>query len=161
VCDIYEIPPGVLESEAYAAIGARDPEAGPMMERMADHTNTVYAEELAVGPAPAAPAPALSLVELDLAEAEAEAFVGWYEEQEAAGQRRNPGFLRGRLCRQNGLHPRFPSPRPEWIAVTEWASPADAREDGDSDGVLARFRAAPGVQVAGLDYDLVTLKRPG
>lgn len=167
ICNVYEIPSvELLGSDAYVAVRQADRQlVDEVLHKIAHHSNTTYTQEAVVGVsaealrpddrpsrAGAVSAPVVATLRLDV-EPEAEADLRrWYEEAEAVAQRRKPGFLRGRLARQHGKHPLFPSSQPDWLVLTEWATLDEALADGSGDEVCGRFADALGDRVCRLDY---------
>ncbi len=172
ICNVYEVPDvAIFSSEAYVDVRRRDTQlVDEVLGKISNHSNTTYAQELtvgvpesALGPANrpsrggAVTSPVVSTLRLDIADGAEDRFLSWYRDVEAPRQDGGPGFIAGRVGRQHGKHPLFPSSQPEWIILTEWATVDEAAGDGDPDTVFARYGDALGPDVSNLAYNVAAL----
>jgi len=172
ICNVYEVPDvAIFSSEAYVDVRRRDTQlVDEVLGKISNHSNTTYAQELTVGVPDAAlgpgnrpsrrgavTSPVVSTLRLDIADGAEDRFLAWYRDGEAPRQAGGPGFIAGRVGRQHGKHPLFPSSQPDWIVLTEWATVAEAAADGDPDTVIARYGDALGPDVSNLAYNVAAL----
>ena len=172
ICNVYEVPDlEIFSSEPYVDVRRRDAQlVDEVLHKISNHSNTTYAQVQTVGVPEdalshgdrpsrrgAVTSPVVSTLRLDIAEGAADRFLSWYRSGEAVRQAARPGFIAGRVGRQNGKHPLFPSSQPDWIVLTEWATVDEAVRDGDPDAVSARYRAAFGSDVSNLTYNIASL----
>ncbi|MYI19042.1 MAG: hypothetical protein F4121_02840, partial [Acidimicrobiia bacterium] len=142
ICNVYEVPDlEIFSSEAYVDVRRRDTQlVDEVLHKISNHSNTTYTQELTVGVPESAlgpgsrpsrrgavTSPVVSTLRLDIAEDAEEGFLSWYRADEAARQADRPGFIAGRVGRQHGKHPLFPSSQPDWIVLSEWATAGTAR----------------------------------
>jgi hypothetical protein len=172
ICNVYEVPDlEIFSSEAYVDVRRRDTQlVEEVLHRISNHSNTTYAQELTVGVPESALAPGsrpsrrgavtspvVSTLRLDIAAGAEDGFLSWYRATEASRLADRPGFVAGRVGRQNGKHPLFPSSQPDWITLTEWATVDEALGDGEGETVIERYREALGADVSNLAYNVAAL----
>lgn len=172
ICNVYEVPDlEIFSSDAYVDVRRRDTQlVNEVLHKISDHSNTTYAQVLTAGvpesamkPADrpsrrgAVTSPVVSTVRLEVAEGAEERFLSWYRDVEAARHAGCRGFVAGRVGRQNGKHPLFPSSQPDWIVLTEWATVDEAIADGEPETVTDRYREALGPDVSNLAYNVAAL----
>ena len=172
ICNVYEVPDlAIFSSEAYVDVRRRDRQlVEEVLGKISNHSNTTYAQELTVGvpeaalradPRPsrrgAVTSPVVSTLRLDVATGAEDRFLAWYRDTEARRQAGGAGFIAGRVGRQHGKHPLFPSSQPDWIVLTEWATVDEAAADGDPGEVAARYTEALGSDVSNLAYNVAAL----
>lgn len=172
ICNVYEVPDlEIFSSDAYVDVRRRDLQlVNEVLHRISNHSNTTYAQVLTAGipetalePADrpsrrgAVTSPVVSTLRLDVTEDAEERFLSWYRDTEASRQADRPGFSAGRVGRQNGKHPLFPSSQPDWIVLSEWATVDEAVADGEPDAVADRYREALGSDVSNLSYNVAAL----
>ena len=172
ICNVYEVPNlEIFSSEAYVDVRRRDTQlVEEVLHKISNHSNTTYTQELTVGVPESALAPGsrpsrrgavtspvVSTLRLDIAEDAEDRFLSWYRAGEAARQADRPGFIAGRVGRQHGKHPLFPSSQPDWIVLSEWATVEEAIADGGPDAVGGRYREALGSDVSNLAYNVGAL----
>ena len=157
ICNVYEVPDAtIFASDAYVQVRKDDRQLmDEVIPRISNHSNTIYQQELIVGNDgailhgtgtrprrhAAVAAPVVSTLMFDCPGERVAALREWFAGVEVLRQSRLPGFLRARLARQAGKHPLFPSRKPEWIVLTEWASLSEAGRDGGNEVVLTRYRS--------------------
>ena len=171
ICNVYEVPSvDVFSSPAYVAVREHDTQlVDEVLNKISNHSNTVYRQEVTVGVPKAAlapderpsrvgavNAPVVSTLRLDIAESAGADFKAWFERTEQA-RTELPGYLSARLARQHGKHPLFPSSQPEWLVLTEWATLAEAKADGGVEQITERFAAAFPGQASGFQYNVAAL----
>jgi hypothetical protein len=174
ICNVYEVPDiAVFSSDAYVQVRKDDRQLmEDVIPRISNHSNTVYRQEVLHGIAPrsanagpgrpsrslAVCAPAVSTLRFDCPAGQERELCRWFAEVEAPRQAARSGYLRSRLAKQDGKHPLFPSKQPEWIAVTEWASTSEARQDGSAEEIVARYRQVlPEATVVSVPFNLAAL----
>ena len=172
ICNVYEVPDlAIFSSDAYVDVRRRDTQlVNEVLRKISNHSNTTYAQVQTVGVPEAAlsagdcpsrrgavSSPVVSTLRLDIADGAEGRFLSWYRAAEGSRQTDSPGFIAGRVGRQNGKHPLFPSSQPDWIVLTEWATVDEAVEDGEPDAVAGRYREALGSDVTNLSYNVATL----
>lgn len=172
ICNVYEVPDlEIFSSDAYVDVRRRDTQlVNEVLHKISNHSNTTYAQLQTVGVPEAAlspdgrpsrrgavTSPVVSTLRLDIAEGSEDRFLSWYRATEGSRQADCPGFVAGRVGRQNGKHPLFPSSQPDWIVLTEWATVDEAVGDGEPDAVAGRYREALGSDVTNLDYNIASL----
>ncbi len=172
ICNVYEVPNlEIFSSDAYVDVRRRDTQlVDEVLHKISNHSNTTYSQELTVGVPEAAldpgnrpsrrgavTSPVVSTLRLDIAGSAEDRFLSWYRAGETARQADRPGFIAGRVGRQNGKHPLFPSSQPDWIVLTEWSTVDEAIADGEPDAVADRYRQALGSDVSKLTYNVAAL----
>jgi len=172
ICNVYEVPNvAIFSSDAYNDVRRDDQQLmNEVLHKISNHSNTTYSQVLTAGvpesalqPADrparrgAVTSPVVSTLRLDIADGAEERFLSWYRDVEAPRQAGGPGFIAGRVARQHGKHPLFPSSQPEWIILTEWATVTEAAGDGDPGTVVARYGDALGPDVSNLAYNVAAL----
>ena len=172
ICNVYEVPDvAVFSSDAYIDVRRNDQQLmNEVLHKISNHSNTTYAQELTVGVPEAAlgpgdrpsrrgavTSPVVSTLRLDIADGAEDRFLSWYRETEAPRQAGGSGFIAGRVGRQHGKHPLFPSSQPDWIVLSEWATVDEAAGDGDPDSVIARYTDALGSDVSNPAYNVAAL----
>lgn len=172
ICNVYEVPDlEIFSSEAYVDVRRRDRQlVDEVLHRISNHSNTTYAQKLTVGVPESAlepgsrpsrrgavTSPVVSTLLLDVARGTEDRFLSWYRATEASRQADRPGFIAGRVGRQNGKHPLFPSSQPDWIVLSEWATVEEAVTDGAPETVAERYREALGSDVSNLTYNIASL----
>lgn len=172
ICNVYEVPNlEIFSSDAYIDVRRQDHQLmDEVLHKISGHSNTTYEQTLTVGVSEAALQPAdrpsrlgavtspvVSTLRVDIADGAEDRFLSWYRNSEALRQQGGTGFIAGRVGRQHGKHPLFPSSQPDWIVLTEWATVEEAIADGDVEAVGARYRAALGSDVSNLAYNVGAL----
>ena len=172
ICNVYEVPDlEIFSSDAYVDVRRRDAQlVNEVLHKISNHSNTTYAQVLTAGvpesalePADrpsrrgAVTSPVVSTLRLDVAGGSEERFLGWYREVEAARQAECGGFIAGRVGRQDGKHPLFPSSQPDWIVLSEWATAGEAIADGGPEAVTDRYGEALGSDVSNMSYNVAVL----
>ena len=172
ICNVYEVPDlEIFSSEAYVDVRRRDAQlVNEVLHKISNHSNTTYVQVRTVGVPESAlspgtrpsrrgavTSPVVSTLRLDIAEGAADRFLAWYRDTEAPRQAGGAGFIAGRVGRQQGKHPLFPSSQPDWIVLTEWATVDEAAADGDPGAVAARYAEALGEDVSNLTYNVAAL----
>ena len=171
ICNVYEVPSvEIFSSKAYVAVREHDTQlVDEVLQKISNHSNTVYRQEVTVGVPEAAlgpgerpsrsgavTAPVVSTLRLDIAAEAVDDFKAWFAESEH-GRRGRPGYLCARLGKQHGKHPLFPSSQPEWLLLTEWATVEEAEADGDAKQIVDRVEAAFPSQLSRLEYNVAAL----
>ena len=172
ICNVYEVPDvAIFSSDAYIDVRRDDQQLmNEVLHKISNHSNTTYSQVLTAGvpesalqPANrpsrrgAVTSPVVSTLRLDIADDAEERFLSWYRDVEAPSQSGDPGFIAGRVGRQHGKHPLFPSSQPDWIVLTEWATIEEAAGDGVPDAVATRYTEALGPDVSNLAYNVAAL----
>ena len=170
ICNVYEVPSvEIFSSQAYVDVRTNDTQlVDEVLNKISNHSNTVYRQEVVVGVpesaqapgarpsrAGAVTAPVVSSLRLDIAADAVADFKGWFAAAEGSSGRQ--GHMRSRLGKQQGKHPLFPSSQPEWLVLTEWATLDEATGDGTAAEVIGRYEAEFGGQVSGLEYNVAGL----
>ena len=172
ICNVYEVPDvAIFSSDAYIDVRRDDQQLmNEVLHKISNHSNTTYSQVLTAGvpesalqPANrpsrrgAVTSPVVSTLRLDIADGAEDRFLSWYGDVEVSRQAGGPGFIAGRVGRQHGKHPLFPSSQPDWIILTEWATVTEAAGDGDPDAVATRYTEALGPDVSNLAYNVAAL----
>ena len=176
ICNFYEIIGIELFDEKYDRMRASDPDLDEIVtKRISNHSLMIYDQVLTEGIPDSAnddpdrpslssalTAPAVSTIRFDPGNA-VDRVVEWYRDVEFPRLRSAAGFVRGRVCVEDGKHPVYPGTEPPLQIILEWGRVPDAIGQGGPEDVLGRHRDALG-QLDRASYNVVrheyTLRHP-
>ena len=141
VCNIYEIPGVEVFLNGYESVRSNDEQLKVIVSQMiSNHSLTVYdqltsfatsgdtVQQITDKPMlrDSVMGPAVLVIRFEARDLKTSDVLDFFRAMFFPRLAAYGGFIRGRLLRQAGKHPVYPSTQSEWCVVVEWASLADA-----------------------------------